>query len=398
LNEDNRYKWNKATVTTILTRQEYCGDVVNFKTTKHFRDKRNYYVAKSEWHITESVHEPIIDRVTFENVQRILENAPVKRPNLNGDIHPLSGLLFCKDCGSKMHVRISWTGGERDGRRMAFCSEYAKGKARNPKCATPHRIDADVLLQNIAEVLSKIAKYSLDNKDTFEGMVKDSLALRQTDEVKKQQKRIPQITARLEQIDKVINKLYEDYALSAIDQDRYQQLSQKYSEEYYTLKAELEQAKTHLSDHENTSGRAKQFIKLVDKYSAFDEITATAINEFISKLVVHERDVKGARHAVQHVEVHFNYIGKFENELTERVSPTEQEQRRLREEIDNTKLETRRAYHRAYYKEYRQKNLEKQREYDRMKAKEYREKKKIMKAREADGQGETNPNIEKCVS
>ena len=101
LNEDNRYKWNKATLTHILTRQEYCGDVVNFKTTKHFRDKRNHYVDRSQWQITENVHEPIIDRADFETAQRILENAPVRRPNGDGEIHPLSGLLFCKDCGAK---------------------------------------------------------------------------------------------------------------------------------------------------------------------------------------------------------------------------------------------------------------------------------------------------------
>mgnify|MGYP000013662506 FL=1 len=84
LNEDNRCKWNKVTLTNILTRQEYCGDVVNFKTTKHFRDKHNHYVDRSQWHITENVHEPIISRSDFETVQRILENAPVKRPNGTG--------------------------------------------------------------------------------------------------------------------------------------------------------------------------------------------------------------------------------------------------------------------------------------------------------------------------
>ncbi len=101
LNEDNRCKWNKATLTNILTRQEYCGDVVNFKTTKHFRDKHNHYVDRSQWHITENVHEPIISRSDFETVQRILENAPVRRPNGDGEIHPLSGLLFCKEIRRK---------------------------------------------------------------------------------------------------------------------------------------------------------------------------------------------------------------------------------------------------------------------------------------------------------
>ena len=122
-------------MTNILTRQEYCGDVVNFKTTKHFRDKHNHYVDRSQWHITENVHEPIISRSDFETVQRILENAPVKRPNGDGEIHPLSGLLFCKDCGAKMHIRIDYRNGGK--RHVAYCSEYHKGKAKNPQMPFP---------------------------------------------------------------------------------------------------------------------------------------------------------------------------------------------------------------------------------------------------------------------
>ena len=188
LNEDSRCKWNKATLTNILTRQEYCGDVVNFKTTKHFRDKHNHYVDRSQWHITENVHEPIISRSDFETVQRILENAPVRRPNGDGEIHPLSGLLFCKDCGAKMHIRIDYRNGGK--RHVAYCSEYHKGKAKNPKCHSPHIMDADLLMQTIAEVLKKIEDYSISNRAEFEALVKKNLAMQQTDQTKKQQKRM----------------------------------------------------------------------------------------------------------------------------------------------------------------------------------------------------------------
>ena len=374
LNEANRFKWNKASVTHILTRQEYCGDVVNFKTTKHYRDKRNHYVDKSEWHITENVHEPIIDRASFENAQRILENAPVKRPNGDGDIHPLSGLLYCKDCGSKLHIRTDRRKDEY--RHIARCAEYAKGKGGGAKCFSQHQIDCDTLMENIADLLRKIAKFSLDNKAKFEALVLENLALQQTDEMKKQRKRIPQILARLEQIEKVMNKLYEDNALDTIDQDRYEQLTQKYSEEHYLLKKELAEAQESISDRESASQRAKKFIKLVESYCDFNELTPTAINEFISKLVVHERHAKRARYAIQHVEVHFNYIGTFENELTELAEPTEEEMERMKAEIEEAKKEVIREYHRAYRKPYYQKNLEKQREYSRVKAREYRARKK----------------------
>ena len=378
LDEAKRFQWNKATLTRILTRQEYCGDVVNFKTTKHFRDKRNHYVDRSQWHITENVHEPIIDRATFENVQRILENAPVKRPNGDGEIHPLSGLLYCKDCGAKMYVCKDYRNGGK--RHVAYCSEYHKGKAKSPKCHSPHIIDADLLMQTVADVLRKIAEYSLSNRADFEALVKKSLAMQQTDKTKKQQKRLPQITARLGQIDTVLNKLYEDSALGAIDPDRYEQLSRKYSEEYYTLKTELAEIKEQLSAHENADGRARKFIKLVENYAAFEPLTPTVINEFISKIVVHERDVKGARYVVQHIEIYFNYIGKFENELTGLAEPTEQEIRQMREEIEEAKREKNRAYHRDYSKEYREKHRDRLREYDRLKAREYRARKKALAA------------------
>ena len=378
LNEDNRCKWNKATLTNILTRQEYCGDVVNFKTTKHFRDKHNHYVDRSQWHITENVHEPIISRSDFETVQRILENAPVRRPNGDGEIHPLSGLLFCKDCGAKMHIRIDYRNGGK--RHVAYCSEYHKGKAKNPKCHSPHIMDADLLMQTIAEVLKKIEDYSISNRAEFEALVKKNLAMQQTDQTKKQQKRIPQITTRLEQIDKVLNKLYEDNALGTIPQDRYEQMSQKYSEEYYALKAELATLQEQLSAYENAGGRAQKFLKLTERHAAFTDLTPTILNEFISRIEVHERDQKRARYAIQHISIYFNYIGKFENEVTQLAEPTEQEIRQMREEIEEAKKEKSRAYHRQYSREYRARNLEKQREYDRMKAREYRARRKAQAA------------------
>ena len=209
---------------------------------------------------------------------------------------------------------------------------------------------------------------------------KKNLSMQQTDQIKKQQKRIPQITTRLEQIDKVLNKLYEDNALGTIPQDRYEQMSQKYSEEYYSLKAELEQLREQLSAYENAGGRAQKFLKLTERHAAFTDLTPAILNEFISRIEVHERDQKRARYAIQHISIYFNYIGKFENEVTQLAEPTEQEIRQMREEIEEAKKEKSRAYHRQYSREYRARNLEKQREYDRMKAREYRARRKAQAA------------------
>ena len=289
--------------------------------------------------------------------------------------HYLSGLMYCKDCGTKMHIRTIHKNNKVQ--HVTYCSEYAKGKSKHPKCHSPHRIDVDDVMEALKEVLRKIGKFSFTNKSEFEALVKNSLAKEQTEEVGKQKKRIPQITDRLEQIERVMNKLYEDNALGNIEPKRYEQLSEKYAEEYYSLKSEQEQIEERLSEFENANQRAKNFIRLAESYSDFEELTPTAINEFISKIVVHERDVKRAKYAVQRIEVYFNYIGKFENELTKQIEPTEQEMIQMREEIEEAKKEKARAYRREYYKEYRAKNIEKYREYEKVKAREYRAKKKL---------------------
>ena len=170
--------------------------------------------------------------------------------------------------------------------------------------------------------------------------------------------------------------LYTQEDVMEIKQDRYEQMSQKYSEEYYTLKAELEQLREQLSAFENAGGRAQKFVKLIDRYADFTDLTPTILNEFISRIEVHERDKKGARYAIQHIGIYFNHIGRFENELTQLAEPTEQEIKQMREEIEETKKEKSRAYHREYSRAYRARNLEKQREYDRIKAREYRARKK----------------------
>ena len=173
----------------------------------------------------------------------------------------------------------------------------------------------------------------------------------------------------------MLNKLYEDNALGTIPQDRYEQMSQKYSEEYYALKAELAELQEQLSAFENAGGRAQKFLKLTERYAAFTDLTPAILNEFISRIEVH-----------QHIGIYFNYIGKFENEVTQLTEPTEQEIRQMREKIEEAQKEKSRAYHRQYSREYRARNLEKRREYDRMKAREYRAKKKAQEAAAAPAQ------------
>jgi DNA invertase Pin-like site-specific DNA recombinase len=143
------YSWNIVTVERMIKNREYCGDVVNFKTSKHLKDKRSTYADESEWVVFENVHEPIIDRTTFEDAQRIYQSMKRKRADKNGQHHPLAGLLYCSECGGKMYIFCPEKSGKQP---FAQCGNYRKAYERierhyNIPCGTSRRIIADNILE-----------------------------------------------------------------------------------------------------------------------------------------------------------------------------------------------------------------------------------------------------------
>ena len=234
-------------------------------------------------------------------------------------------------------------------------------------------------MQTVAEALKKIEDYSISNRAEFEALVKKSLAMQQTDQTRTAET-YPQITTRLEQIDKVLNKLYEDNALGTIPQDRYEQMSQKYSEEYYTLKTSLPRSKSSYPLMRTREDGAEVFETDGTPCRPLPNLPPPISTSLSAGLKCIERDQKRARYAIQHIGIYFNYIGRFENGVTQLAEPTEQEIRQMREEIEEAKKEKSRAYHRQYSREYRARNLEKRREYERIKAREYRARRKAQAA------------------
>ena len=153
------YNWSSSTVTGILKKKEYLGHTVNFKTSKHFKDKKSHYVDESEWVIHEDTHEPIIDQATFDNVQRI-RGGIKRRPDGWGYTHPLSGLVFCADCGGKMYAHRIVNGKDRP---QYVCGNYAKGSAviqSGIVCESGHRINAGTLMEIIRDTVKAIADYA----------------------------------------------------------------------------------------------------------------------------------------------------------------------------------------------------------------------------------------------
>ena len=323
------YGWGSSTICNILEKREYLGHTINFKTRKHFKDKKSHYVPEDEWTIFENTHEPIIGQQTFDLVQKIRGN--VRRyPDGWGEAAPLTGLLYCADCGGKMYVHRT-----NNGKRISqyTCSQYSKvpvGKL----CTTQHRINEDVVLSLVSEMLKAIAEYAKHDRAEFVRVVQEAQSSQQTAEVKKQRIRLATAKQRVSELEVLLCKIYEDNILGKLSDSRYATLDAQYEKEQTELTAEISVLEKAIKSYEKHEKDADRFIALIDKYENFDKLTIAMLNEFIEKILVHERDRKGSIQTTQEVEIYFNFVGRFvppafgEVELT----PEELEEIRKREE------------------------------------------------------------------
>ena len=323
------YGWGSSTICNILEKREYLGHTINFKTRKHFKDKKSHYVPEDEWTIFENTHEAIIDQQTFDLVQKIRGN--VRRyPDGWGEAAPLTGLLYCADCGGKMYVHRT-----NNGKRISqyTCSQYSKvpvGKL----CTTQHRINEDVVLSLVSEMLKAIAEYAKHDRAEFVRVVQEAQSSQQTTEVRKQRTRLATAKQRVSELEVLLCKIYEDNILGKLSDSRYATLDAQYEKEQSELTAEISVLEKAVKSYEKHEKDADRFIALIDKYENFDKLTIAMLNEFIEKILVHERDRKGSIQTTQEVEIYFNFVGRFvppafgEAELT----PEELEEIRKREE------------------------------------------------------------------
>ena len=323
------YGWGSSTVVNILDKREYLGHTVNFKTRKHFKDKKSHYVPEDEWLIFENTHEAIIDQETFDLAQKVRSN--VRRyPDGWGDVAPLTGLMYCADCGGKMYVHRT-----NNGKRISqyTCSKYTKVPC-GTLCPTQHRINESVVLELISDLLKAIAEYAKHDRDEFIRVVQEAQDSHIAADVKRQRTKLNTAKQRLNELEVLLCKIYEDNILGKLPDARYATLDAQYAKEQATLKAEVSTLEAFLENHEKNRKSAERFITLIEKYENFDNLTIAMLNEFIDKILVHERDRKGSRETTQEVEIYFNFVGKFvpptyaEAELT----PEELEELRKREE------------------------------------------------------------------
>ena len=327
------YRWCSSTIASILKKKEYLGHTVNFKTRKHFKDKKSKYVSEDKWLIFENTHEAIIDQETFDNVQRIRGN--VKRyPDGWGEYHPLTGLMYCADCGSKMYVHRT-----SNYKNIPYytCSAYTKTPC-GTLCPSAHRIKAEAVLNLIRETLKDIKKYLDEDNEAFIRSIQNEMEEKEKIEIEKKKVRLTESQNRLRELERLMCRIYEDMILNKIPNSRYEILNNQYETEQITLSKEIKDLEQQVSRYEKETDRARKFISLISRYENFDELTTTMINEFVEKIIVHERDRKGSQTSKQKIEIYFNFIGNYElpqAELSEeKKQKLEEEERKIEERKD----------------------------------------------------------------
>ena len=323
------YGWGSSTIVNILKKREYLGHTINFKTRKHFKDKKSHYVSEDEWTIFENTHEAIIDQQTFDLVQKIRSN--VRRyPNGWGEAAPLTGLLYCADCGGKMYVHRT-----NNGKRISqyTCSNYTKVPC-GTLCLTQHRINESAVLTLVSDTLRAIAEYSRNDRTEFIHTVQETQVAQQSADISKKRRRLAAAQKRAGELEKLICKIYEDNALGKLPDARYRALDAQYAKEQDALEIEIAELEKAVTGYEQSQKSAEKFIALIDKYENFDTLTNTMLNEFVEKILVHERARKGSQDTTQEIEIYFNFLGRYIPPSLQPVplTPEEQEELRKREE------------------------------------------------------------------
>ena len=323
------YGWGSSTIVNILKKREYLGHTINFKTRKHFKDKKSHYVSEDEWTIFENTHEAIIDQQTFDLVQKIRSN--VRRyPNGWGEAAPLTGLLYCADCGGKMYVHRT-----NNGKRISqyTCSNYTKVPC-GTLCPTQHRINESAVLTLVSDTLRAIAEYSRNDRTEFIHTVQETQVAQQSADISKKRRRLAAAQKRAGELEKLICKIYEDNALGKLPDARYKALDAQYAKEQDALEIEIAELEKAVTGYEQSQKSAEKFIALIDKYENFDTLTNTMLNEFVEKILVHERSRKGSQDTTQEIEIYFNFLGRYIPPSLQPVplTPEEQEELRKREE------------------------------------------------------------------
>ena len=340
-----RYCWNSTMVARILSKPEYAGHTVNFRSTKEsYKDKKQTQRPKEDWVVFHDTHEAIVDQDTWDTAQKC--RTVKRRTDTMGEANPLTGLLYCADCGRLMYnhrcnpcvtkdKRYNDRPIHKPARNVYCCSLY---QIHRQDC-TMHYISSESVSALILETIRRVSAYARDNEDEFVAALREASSIRQADTAKAHAKRIAKNQKRIAELDTLFRKTWEDNAAGKLSDKRFAQLSEGYEQEQEELEQETAALQSELDSFEADTANTGRFLELVKKYTDFTELTAPMLHEFVEKVVVHEADRSSGKRE-QRVDIHLNFIGVFD-------VPDEDDAAREQAEQDEAK--------RAMWREYKRK-------------------------------------------
>ena len=299
------YWWDWSVVSDILSRQEYLGHTVNFKTgRKSYKNKKSYINPPSKWVIIKNTHDAIIDQETFDIVQRLKEGR--KRANTPmGEMPVLSGMIYCSDCGKKLYV--CRTKSLQPESYYYCCSTYRK---RQGLCSA-HQIRIKIIDEIVLEDIKRHIEFAKEHEDEFMKLVSSESTANIAKSLNLLNKELNASKARIEKLDSIIQNLYEDKISGVVSEERFKKMNENYELEQASLKEKIVELEGKIKAINEQSASTSHFMELVQKYTRIDTLTHEVAREFIEKIIIHKAE-KVDGHRQMKIDIFYNGIGKVD--------------------------------------------------------------------------------------
>ena len=297
-------KWNSSTITKILSLQEYCGDILNFKTySKSYKNKKRIDNDRENWVVFQDVHEAIIERAVYEQVQQKRGKIRKRRTN-NGEHNMFSGLLVCADCGSNLHFHFNQGNPEI---KYFNCSNY---KGNRGTCTSTHYVRVDFLEEVVLGEIRRLTKFASLYEDEFvKAVIGHSQQAEQTDR-KLKEKELRTLLARDEELDGLFERIYEDNVSGKLSDDRFAKMSRRYEDEQKELAEKIKKLRSEIEKQSSQAMTTDMFISLVRKYTRARKLTPRMLNELVEKIEVYNAEkIDGVWE--QRLRIHYNCVGEI---------------------------------------------------------------------------------------
>ena len=296
--------WNSSSVIKMLSVQEYCGDILNFKTySKSYKNKKRLENDRENWAIFKDVHEPIIERAVFEQVQQ-KRGKMRKRQAKDGERSMFSGLLVCADCGSNLHFHFNQGNPEI---KYFNCSNY---KGNRGTCGSTHYVRVDFLEQVVLGEIRRLTKYAGLYEDDF---LKEVIGhSRQAEETERRlkEKELKSLLARDDELDGLFERIYEDNVSGKLSDDRFAKMSRRYEEEQKELSEKIKKLRSEIEKQNSRAASTDMFVSIVRKYTRARKLTPRMLNELVEKIEVYNAE-KIDGEWVQRLRIHYNCVGEM---------------------------------------------------------------------------------------